>query len=292
MANNKVCKQCGSKLPSTPEYFRRDKYEKDGLVRRCKRCERKPRDTDGLLPGQKLCRGCHTVYPANAEHFGVYNLSKDGLKSRCRACLKKDGQEYRVKLAEKVPVTLNEKRCSKCRQVLPATHDYFYKSNTISGLDGWCKQCKREDLSRRELIPERIEYVHMYRSRPEVMHRNNARNRKRYNHPEVKEQAFARTRNRRARKNTVQGTHTPQQIQDQLRRQKHRCYYAACGHAKFKKVRGKYSYHIDHTYPVSRVAGTDIPANDISYLVLTCEYCNKSKGNKYPWEWSKGGRLL
>jgi hypothetical protein len=36
----------------------------------------------------------------------------------------------------------------------------------------------------------------------------------------------------------------------------------------------------------------DIPANDISYLVISCGPCNVSKGARFPWEWIDGGRLL
>ncbi len=96
----------------------------------------------------------------------------------------------------------------------------------------------------------------------------------------------------RAHRKTVLGTHTAAQIQEQLRRQKYRCYYAACGFSTFKKRDGGYVYHVDHTFPLSRVAGTNIPANTIDYLVLACPTCNLSKHDKFPWEWPEGGRLL
>jgi hypothetical protein len=98
--------------------------------------------------------------------------------------------------------------------------------------------------------------------------------------------------NREARKRAIEGTHTAAQIAEQLKRQHYKCYYAKCGFAKFKKVKGKYVYHVEHTYPLSRVVGMDIPANDMSYLVLSCSHCNESKGSKFPWEWIEGGRLM
>ncbi len=97
---------------------------------------------------------------------------------------------------------------------------------------------------------------------------------------------------RRARKRAIGGTHTAAQIQELLKRQKYRCYYAACGHARFEKRNGKYIFHVDHTFPISRVVGTDIPANDINYLVLACPFCNISKHDKFPWEFPEGGKLL
>lgn len=97
---------------------------------------------------------------------------------------------------------------------------------------------------------------------------------------------------RRSHQRAVSGTYTPAQIQEQLKRQKHRCYYAACGYAKFKKRDGEYVFQVDHTFPLSRVSGTDIPANDMGYLVLACASCNAKKKDKFPWEWFEGGRLL
>src|SRR6266567_2977546 len=136
----------------------------------------------------------------------------------------------------------------------------------------------------------------IYYQQPEVLERKNACTSRRYYDPvigpHVQEQKRARTLNYIARKKAVQGTYTSKQIQEQLKRQKHRCYYAACGFAKFEKKKGKYVYHIGHTFPLSRVVGTDIPANSIDYLVLACPTCNMNKKNKFPWEWSEGGRLL
>ncbi|MFX1274144.1 MAG: endonuclease domain-containing protein [Promethearchaeota archaeon] len=43
-----------------------------------------------------------------------------------------------------------KKKCCKCKLILPATSEFFYKNRTQkSGLDGWCKSCKKEyDKSR------------------------------------------------------------------------------------------------------------------------------------------------
>ena len=37
------------------------------------------------------------------------------------------------------------KRCSRCKQTLPATSEFFHKHNSRKdGLDPWCKKCKKE----------------------------------------------------------------------------------------------------------------------------------------------------
>jgi CRISPR/Cas system Type II protein with McrA/HNH and RuvC-like nuclease domain len=105
----------------------------------------------------------------------------------------------------------------------------------------------------------------------------------------VRERLRVYSHNRRAIKKAIPGTYTSAQIQDQLKRQKHKCYYC---HKRFQKIKDKHIYHIEHTFPLSRVAGTDIPANSIDYLVLACPHCNHSKSDKFPWEWAEGGRLL
>jgi hypothetical protein len=132
-------------------------------------------------------------------------------------------------------------------------------------------------------------YSRVRRQKPEVREKNLIRMRNYEQRPEVKAQKLVRKHIRRARENAVTGTYTVAQIKDLLKHQRYRCYYC---HKKFEKRKGKYVYHIDHTFPLSRMVGTAIPANDISYLELACPPCNVSKGNKFPWEWHKGGRLL
>ncbi|HEY4032727.1 MAG TPA: HNH endonuclease [Ktedonobacteraceae bacterium] len=105
-----------------------------------------------------------------------------------------------------------------------------------------------------------------------------------------RDETKARVRNRNARKKAVPGTLTLSQIQAKLKAQKYRCYYAACGHAKFEKKNGKYVYHLEHTIPVSRTEHN--PRHDINYVVLSCPSCNLSKGAKLPHEFGEGGRLF
>jgi len=148
------------------------------------------------------------------------------------------------------------------------------------------------ELQRKRYDPLRYQKYKDYYKRLAVQEYRRMYYRVRYLDPIVHAKTLAKNANRRARKKTVPGTHTAAQIAEQLKRQHYHCYYAACGFAKFPKVNGKYIYHVEHTFPISRVIGTGIPANDMSYLVLACKSCNDSKGNKFPWEWAAGGRLL
>jgi len=145
----------------------------------------------------------------------------------------------------------------------------------------------RERYLNRDRLRRRLPEV-----REQIRIRNQKHEQKRRLRPEWPEYRRARDHTRRARKNAVQGIHTPDQIQEQLKRQKYRCYYAACSFSKFPKVNGRYFYHVEHTFPLSRIAGTDIPGNDMGYIVLSCKDCNERKGKKFPWEFLEGGRLL
>jgi 5-methylcytosine-specific restriction endonuclease McrA len=95
---------------------------------------------------------------------------------------------------------------------------------------------------------------------------------------------------RSIRQRDIPGTLTSKQIQQKLKAQRYRCYYGACGHAKFKKRNGKYVFHLEHTIPLSRPDAS--PRHDINYIVLACPSCNLRKYNKLPHEWSEGGRLF
>lgn len=218
-----------------------------------------------------------------------------------------------------------QKRCTKCRNLFPATPEYFQRNKTVKdGLRPDCKQCRaairntpkarkekhaynqsymnRPGMHERVRLqangkyhsdPERRQYVFDYNNRPE-MREYRRQYLKEYNQrPEIRERdreaKRLAKRNRRAHAKDISGSYTVAQIQDLLTRQKYKCYYCA---SKFEQRDGKYIYHIDHTFPINRVVGANIPANDISYLVLACPSCNHKKSDKFPWEFPEGGRLL
>lgn len=247
---------------------------------------------DSIIPPEdtplKRCPTCpegQQWHPATTEFFNREKVRKDGLKTQCKICTRAYLQNYR-----------NRPEIQECTRAY--TKDYQQRPDVKERVRLYNQRPERKEQirqyrSRPEVQEQRLINGRTYMSRPDIQEHMQA-NRKEYaNRPEVQERHRIGEHIRRVRKRGVQGTYTPDQIQEQLKHQKHRCYYAACGFSKFKQRKnGAYIYHIEHTYPLSRVAGTDIPANDISYLVLSCEECNKSKGKKFPWEWPEGGRLL
>lgn len=268
----------------------------------------------------KRCSACpegQQWHPATTEFFQRHKRMKDGLASQCRACRNAKDKAYKsrpeirehrrahMKTYNRRPEVRERNRIrSRERYNDPEVHKQIRAyHNTYNKV-----YRRRLDVQEKMRIGQRV-----YKSRPEARENNRIWQRSYYRRSGIYEKLRARQRiyyrvsyhrpesqarirvnglTRISRKRAVQGTHTAAQIAEQLKRQKYHCYYAACGYSKFPKANGKYVFHIDHTYPISRVAGSDIPANDMSYLVLTCPSCNLSKGDKFPWEWIEGGKLL
>lgn len=282
----KICSKCKRTLPLTDEYFHQEKRRRGGFRSDCKACRSTSKRI--VLPdGQKRCNGpCGRILPSTTEHFHERKASRDGLQHVCKDCRleydnhNRDRKRANAKVHDSIPENKERRRANeKARRNNPETREGFLAA-------------KRANYH----SPKSKAHLKDYYKKPEVRDRKKANTKARYHNPitglYVREQKRAYTLNRIARKKAIPGTYTVSQIQDQLKRQRYRCYYAACGHAKFEKVNGKHIYHIDHTFPISRIAGTNIPANDISYLVLACPTCNMSKGDKFPWEWPEGGRLF
>ncbi len=165
---------------------------------------------------------------------------------------------YWRSIVDTLPQNTPQKQCTTCKNAFPATPEFFYRSKPKKdGLASQCKRCQEK-----------------FNRSPAGKERKSAHNRV-YGHVH------------RAHKRGLQdvGTHSEQQIQEQLKSQRCRCYYCQ---GKFER---RYIYHVDHTFPISRASGDD-PINDMGYLVLTCPTCNSKKGDKYPHEFSEGGKLL
>jgi HNH endonuclease len=208
---------------------------------------------DNGNPPKKLCTGpCGRMLPATPEFFARKKASKDGLRTRCKNCMSEQGKEYRSR--PEVQAQINT-RMSTYR-ALP------------------------------EIQERSSSHYKIYTNRPEVRERIRTHMSGYGKRPERRLASRVNQHRYRARQKSIAGDHTPEQIQEQLERQRCRCYYC---NTKFQQ---QYVFHIEHTFPLSRVVGTDIPANDISYVVLSCPECNVSKQDKMPDEWPEGGKLL
>lgn len=226
--------------------------------------------------GHKQCTGpCGQILLATTEFFCRDKQKSNGLTSQCKECMNEGKKIYNAR----EEVKKRKKAYADARRYVPDIREHTL---------GY----QRNYYARPDVKVYKQAYGQVYCDRPEVKEHIRERQKTYSARPEVRERTKIRARinvsNRIARKKAIRGTHTREQIQDQLKRQRHKCYYC---HKKLQKQKGKYVYHIEHTFPISRVAGTDIPANSIDYIVLACPACNLSKGDKFPWEWAPGGRL-
>jgi hypothetical protein len=253
---------------------------------------------------QKRCNGpCGRVLPATTEYFHRHKQGGHGVRAVCKECRKArnaspEVQEYHSlynkAYRDNHPELKEQKRVYYAR---PDVQEHVHAYQQVYYNRPGIRERERARTKAWSCIPKNVERkraVHQaYYRRPEIQERARHRVSTWYHNPEnrahIHTQRQVNVRNRDARKRAVPGKHTVEQIQDLLKRQHYRCYYCS---AKFQKVKGNYTYHVDHTFPLSRIAGTGIPANDIGYLVLACPTCNMHKHDKFPWEWPEGGRLL
>lgn len=251
----------------------------------------------------KKCTGpCGQEYPATPEYWVRQKAGKYGLTSKCKICRRIESKDWRNKPEAKEfnrtyqnrPEVKERQKTHKSRpEVKERRKLYRNQPERKAKINAYnknpeVKERQKTYKSRPEVKEREKVYRKTYRSRPEVKEHGKAYRKNYYSRPEILEKQRVHNHTRSALKKSVSGTYTTAQIKDQLKRQCHKCYYCQ---KRLQKVKGKYIYHIEHTFPLSRVAGTDIPANSIDYLVVACPACNLSKHDKFPWEWPEGGRL-
>jgi 5-methylcytosine-specific restriction endonuclease McrA len=158
------------------------------------------------------------------------------------------------------------KECNKCRVMLPATLEYFYKhSRGKNGLYSHCKNC------------------HLSMTRPNAKQWNkanpdkNAAAQRKYK----EKYPLANTLRSHARRLSKTSEHSEfanaADVELMLKTQNGKCWYCQCS------LNGK--YHIDHFIPISKGGSLSV-----GNLRLTCQPCNSHKHNTLPWQWN--GRLI
>ncbi len=252
-------------------------------------------------PIKKRCTACGDEHPATSEFFPLRKRGGTALRSRCKTCTNAKGRHayhqpevHARRLAHhkafyhQPEVKIRKKAYRNRPEVRRRKIAYLTEYNRRLDRQEQRQAYFKEYNAR----PERKERQRVYANRLEVREHkhvyNQAYNRSSDGHIHV----IASKRNRKARKKLVLGSHSPAQIRDMLQRHRYRCYFCRTKLRKDSKKSYGYDFHVEHTFPLSRVAGTDIPANDISYLVPACPTCNSKKKDKSPWEWPEGGRLL
>lgn len=117
----KICSKCRKELPSTTEYFHKNKFSFDGLQHYCKICrhknyhgskwtEKTPYISKPRLDakkGFKICTRCRKELPATSEFFSILKR-KNRLESRCKNCSRELDKEYRKKHKENISMSKKE----------------------------------------------------------------------------------------------------------------------------------------------------------------------------------------
>jgi hypothetical protein len=230
-----------------------------------------------IIP-QKRCTRCNEEFPATPEHF---TRDRGRLASHCKTCRKIDRKEDRAKNGDKIR---EQRRVSDAKR-RPKIKIYYAQ---------WCdenKEAIREQkheyyLEHRDEILERVKlrYQEKKAAIKAYIKQWQADNPDKVREYGIKgylkvtsEQRRIRNHTRRAKVRAVGGTFNKHDVELQYRSQRGKCWH--CG----VKIVGK--YHLDHLYPI-HLGGSNSARN----IVISCPFCNYSKGHKPTWEWN--GRLL
>lgn len=263
-SNFKVCTKCGESKPATAEYFPRHKNSKDGFDCHCKACKKIVDDAYRAANRVRLAERQRAYRAANREsiserrriHYQANREIELERRSVYRAANRKRLAEYQ----RAYDVANPERKIAYGRIYRAVNREHiaehkraYYKAN-------------------RERV---VEYQRAYRA----ANRKRIDERNRIWRKANRDLVVANKQRRRFRKLQAEGTHTAEDVQEQYKRQKGRCFW--CG----EKVGD--TYHVDHIVPLAR-GGSNWPEN----LVIACASCNCSRQDKLPHEWPQGGRLL
>lgn len=125
---SKVCSKCGESFPLTPEYWHRNKNQKDGFNLHCKKCvaqyykDNKTCNSEGNM---KICRRCGKYLPHTSEFFKRdIKIKKSGFSSVCKKCCSMDQKEYYKKHKRKI----NKSTIKYNSDTLICTHHKIFDS--------------------------------------------------------------------------------------------------------------------------------------------------------------------
>jgi hypothetical protein len=154
----KQCQTCKQILPA--DQFARNKRKKDGLDFVCKQCSKRLREQYSirwrkeraqrtsedftLFPAfEKACSICQETKPAVLFYTRKY--SKDGYNASCMECDRERQRRYLERQKTRPKVTPENKRCSACKRLLPASA--FNTCNQRNdGLNIYCRASMEKSM--------------------------------------------------------------------------------------------------------------------------------------------------
>jgi len=214
---------------------------------------------DAKAQGLKLY---YTGKPCKYGHLDQRHTSS----GQCKTCLKVSWPSHsseKKRADESLRRTLKPEQCAQAIVEAKRKNPEKYAVARSAWLDATKVERLLQTAEWRAANPERWkEFQDAYRAR----------------HPE---RISAGRHLRRARLRGAEGSHTGEQLQELLVKQKFKC---ACGCKQSIKTK----YHVDHNVPLA-LGGS----NDILNIQLLHPICNLKKGALHPIEWAQRmGRLL
>jgi 5-methylcytosine-specific restriction endonuclease McrA len=210
-----------------------------------------------------------TGKPCPKGHISERHVNGKGCIECARATLKKWIEEHPEY------VKLRSKRNAR-RLTLEKGHDLRAKASEYRAANRDKILAERKEFYRqnRELVLARVK-KHSEKNRPAIRERNRRWRR------ENRELVATIDRNKRARRRSAIGEHTPQDVADIAKMQGNRCGYCRVSLKRAKR-------HVDHIKPLI-AGGTNFRDN----LQLLCEFCNLSKHARDPIDFAQSlGMLL
>lgn len=297
----KVCSKCKKPYPATPEYFHRDKSQKDGLYWYCKSCWKKYRsdryleNRKDVILASKMCAWCETEFtpkfnqqkfcntrcrsmasqnrlnpPSTRESkmcvycamaFTPYRPSQIHCNKRCKYAATQS-RLHPKKTRESNP----EKVCSKCKKPYPCTEEYFQrKGGSRKGLVSVCKPCTKK-LGAISYLEnrEKVLVKHAEWEKAHLKERNAYKDNWRKDHPDVHNAKEARRRARKRGSPVVKFT-----AKDWLVVKEAYGFRCAYCRRKSKKLT------MDHVIPLSKGGN-----HTLENICPCCRSCNSRKGNR------------
>lgn len=208
----------------------------------------------------RICSKCGQEFPLTSEFWYKRKSNKDGYSTECKECCKVRASKWQKENREKRREISHRYMLKNLEKTRTASLSWYYRNRE--------KQSKRALKWSQDNHDRKLETNRKWRA-------DNRQKQREYhilwceNNPE---KAKAKVNRRRARRVHAEGNFTSDHIKSLYDFQEGRCFHCDCDISAY--------YEIDHWIPLSK-GGSNWPEN----LRLLCQFCNRSKGDRFSWEW-------
>lgn len=236
----------------------------------------------------RKCSSCNQVFPLTAEYFGKNKSTRTGFIPYCKPCWRKISKTWRDKNPEKSKEIQRKHYKANPQQHKDATRawkvanrEYVkgYKRDWYKNNPDKVKVMRDKRYAKDKDAIKQLSHEYRLNNHETVLLKDRARNKKRYQENPV--EYLIRGNKRRALKANAVGNHTESELRQLYADQECRCGY--CGMTIYWGIPG--DIHEDHVIALSSGG-----SNSIDNIVLTCAFCNLSKGARdlATWQVARG----